>query len=94
MSRPHLSIELAGYGSLVRGYKAREIVEEVTSRPPVWMSRLRGWSVQERTARDVVAVAERRGYDITVIGPVRAVPTAPTSPVEDASPDEPESGLW
>ena len=101
MSRPHLSIELAGCGSLVRGYGSRDLVEEVSGRPPVWMSRLRGWSIQEWTARKVVALAETRGYDITIIearSPAARTP-APQPPAPDFSQREfkqaePEAGLW
>lgn len=81
MSRPHLSIELAGCGSLVRGYGSRDLVEEVSGRPPVWMSRLRGWSIQEWTARKVVALAETRGYDITIIE-ARSPAARSSSPTE------------
>lgn len=67
-NRPHLTVELAGCGSLISGYRSRELIEEVAGRPPVWMARLRGWSTSERTARNVVALAESRHYDITVVG--------------------------
>ena len=57
-----LEVELSGHGSLVRGPGARELLveESPTSRPPVWIPRLRGWSCQEHTARNVVARAEAR----------------------------------
>ena len=68
MSRPVLEVELCGFGSLVRGYGARAMVEEVSGRPPVWLPRLRGWSCQEKTARNVVALAESRNYDVVITG--------------------------
>ncbi|MCH1867075.1 hypothetical protein [Nocardioides sp. CFH 31398] len=64
-----LEVEFDDVGSLVRGHGSRELVTEVTGRPPMWRTLARGWSVQEHTARDVVALAERRNYDIVVLGP-------------------------
>jgi len=64
-----------------------------------WMPRLRGWSCQERTARDVAALAERRGYDVIVTGPrtrkerLRAVLEAAPPPRQYDLPD-PAGGLW
>jgi hypothetical protein len=68
MTRPVLEVELCGPGSLVRGYNSRALVEEIAGRPPVWMPRLRGWSCQERTARNVIALAEVKGYDVVITG--------------------------
>ena len=73
-----LEVELDGFGSLVRGPGARELVITVTGRPPVWSSIRRGFSVQEKTARDVVAAAELRFYDIVITGR-RAVSASTTS---------------
>ncbi|SDD89796.1 hypothetical protein [Nocardioides lianchengensis] len=66
MSRPVLEVEFCGPGSLVRGYGSRALVEAVAGKPPVWISRLRGWSCQEKTARNVVALAETQGYDVLI----------------------------
>lgn len=67
MRRPVIKVDLDGYGSLVSGYGARDLVVEVAGRA-VWTSIRRGWSVQERTARDVIAIAETRGYDVLIAG--------------------------
>lgn len=64
-----LEVEFCGPGSLVRGYRSRELIEEIVGRPPVWIPRLRGWSCQERTARNVVALAESKHYDVVITGP-------------------------
>lgn len=94
MRRRVLEVELAGYGSLVRGHGARELVELVTGRPPVWSSVRRGWSIQETTARDVIAAAEIRNYDILVIGPrqVEEIYSKPVVPVFEQA--DPGAGLW
>lgn len=92
-SRRVLEVELAGCGSLVRGYGSRDLVEQITGHPPLWVRSERGWSVQEHTARDVVSLAERHGYDIVITGrqPV-PVTSAPPEPVEVAQPED--VGLW
>lgn len=48
----------------VSGYGSRDLITAHTGRPPVWSSIGRGWVVTSRTARDVIAVAERQGYDV------------------------------
>ena len=68
MSRPVLEVELAGMGSLVRGYRSRELYEQETGRPPVYIPRLRGWSCQESTARSIIARAEALGFDVVITG--------------------------
>lgn len=52
--------------ALIRGHGSRELVTSVRGRPPVWATRSRAWVVQPSTARDVVAAAERAGYDVTI----------------------------
>lgn len=69
MTRRTLTVTLAGVGSAVRGQGARALVVRITGRAPVRIPRGGGWSVQEKTARDVAAVAELRGYDVVVSGP-------------------------
>lgn len=70
MARRVLEVELAGVGSIVRGPGARELVILVArgNRAPVWSHVRRGWSVQEHTARDVIAAAEVRNYDVVIAG--------------------------
>jgi hypothetical protein len=99
MSRPVLEVELCGPGSLVRGFGSRELVEEITGRPPVWIPRLRGWSCQERTARNVVALAESKNYDVVITGPrtrkahlFAVLSAAPPPRNHDLT--DPGSGLW
>jgi hypothetical protein len=53
--------------ALVSGYGTREMLTELTGRPPVYATRSRGWVVQPHRARDLVAILEHRGgFDITV----------------------------
>lgn len=91
MSRRVLEVELAGMGSLVRGYGSRELIIDVTGRAPMWSSIHRGWSLQETTARDVVAAAESRGYDVVITGPRAA---REMNPAHTPAAPEPEAGLW
>lgn len=50
----------------VAGYGSREMLTELKGRPPVWSSISRGWAVQPRTARDLIAVAESRRYEVVI----------------------------
>ena len=53
------------------GFNAREIVTKATGgRPPVYVPTLRGWSCQERAARDACVIAEQLGYDVVIQGPL------------------------
>lgn len=51
----------------VKGYGSRELLTEMRGRPPMWGSTYRAWHCQPQTARDLIAVAEDRGYVVTVI---------------------------
>lgn len=46
----------------VSGYGSREMLCELRGRPPIWAGNRRAWVTQEHTARDLVAIAESRGY--------------------------------
>lgn len=93
MSRRVLEVELAGCGSLVRGYGSRDMVETITGNAPLWIRSARGWSVQEHTARDVVGLAESRGYDIVITGrPIEKVTYVPPEPEVAAQPED--VALW
>lgn len=63
-----LRVELNRHASLVSGHGAYELIREQNGHP-VWISTLRGFSVQEATARDLIAMAELRGYDVEITGP-------------------------
>lgn len=51
----------------VRGYGSRELLTEMRGRPPVYGTRVRAWATQPHTARDAIAVAEARGWNVEVI---------------------------
>lgn len=94
-----LRVELNRHASLVSGPGASELIRECTKRPPVWISKHRGFSVQEDTARDVVALAETLNYDVEITGrrsrresAVAALLAAP-APRFREQPD-PGRGLW
>jgi hypothetical protein len=55
--------------ALVRGYGSRELLTELRGgRPLGWATRSRAWVTQPSTAKDLIAVAEMRGYDIVIEG--------------------------
>lgn len=51
----------------VRGYGSRDLVVEVTGRQPVWARTDRAWVVQPHRVPDLIAMAEHRGYQVTVL---------------------------
>jgi hypothetical protein len=76
--------------ALVNGYGSRDMLTELLGKPPLWSTISRSWVTTERTAKDLVAVAERRGFDILVTGPT-------SDDLVDPRPDDlvdPGRGLW
>jgi hypothetical protein len=73
MSR-HIEIRFVSPScALVTGYGTREMLTELTGRPPVWGTVSRGWVVQPHRARDLIAILEHRGgYDVTVTNEAEA----------------------
>lgn len=65
MKRLHVQLvnENAAY---ISGYSSRELITEIRKRPPCWSSLGRAWVTTPRTARDIIAVAEARHYEVTV----------------------------
>lgn len=53
----------------LRGPGVRSMVLELTGRAPVWSAVAEAFTVAERTAGEVTALAESRGYDVVMIGP-------------------------
>ena len=70
------------------GLGARDLITELRRRPPVWATRARAWVVQPHTAKDLIALAEQRGYDIVVTTETE-LPAAPETPDAPA-----EAVLW
>lgn len=85
MGRRVLEVELAGVGSLVKGFGSRDLIISVTGRAPMWSSTRRGWSLQEATARDVVAAAEALHYDVVMTGRRAVVASTPDRCADDPS---------
>lgn len=50
----------------ISGHASRELLTEMRGRPPIWSTLSRGWVTTPRTARDAVAIAESRRYEIVV----------------------------
>lgn len=67
MSR-HVEIEFVNQNlALVRGYGTRELLTELSGRPPVREVRSRAWVTTPDRARSLVALLEYRGVrDITI----------------------------
>ncbi|MCM0618743.1 hypothetical protein [Nocardioides bruguierae] len=61
-----LTVVLDGYRSTIAGPGAFSLIHEASGRKPVWIGTIRAFSVSERTARDVMAEAERRRYEVAV----------------------------
>jgi hypothetical protein len=84
----------------VSGYGARDLLTELKGRPPIWSSLSRAWVCTEETALDLVAFAERRGYEVCLTAAHdarRVVDTTPqTSASESSAREQPdrEQGLW
>ena len=94
-----INVESPVYAT-VRGHGARALL--MTARPgrlPLWSSIGRCWNTTERTARDVVAIAERAGFDVIVTGegppPHQTSPPAPVTTTEAVGEHhEPDRPLW
>lgn len=93
-----LEVELNRHDSIVRGPGASELLMQVSGRRQVWSNQRRGFSCQERTARDTIAAAERLNYDIVITGPRAAVeparPPTPPSVLPFAEPEPVDVNLW
>jgi hypothetical protein len=97
MSR-HVEIRFASPScALVSGTRVRELLTNLTGRPPVWSTISRGWVTQPHHARDLVAILEHRGgWEIRVTNP-NPCPTLeqPCMPVsEPTGADREAGGLW
>lgn len=83
----HVTFTDSKHCAYVSGYGSRELITDLRGRPPVWSSIVRAWHVTERTARDLVAVAEARGRLVTV--------TAPSpEPTSEEPLEQREQQLW
>lgn len=95
MRRRLLTVEVNGYASLISGPGAFTLIEETTGRKPVWISRLRGFSASEQTARDVIAAAERAGaWDIEITGPRQVRAERGQVDCSTVSEPDPIEALW
>ncbi len=63
----HVRIVLVNQNlAVASGWGSRDLLTELRGRAPAWSNRPRGWAIQPTTARDLVALAELRGYDVTI----------------------------
>ncbi|QCX28080.1 hypothetical protein [Nocardioides jishulii] len=67
MSAPVITVTFEGpHAATVAGWRGRELLEHMTGRIPLWMPLRRGWYTRPRTARDLIAEAERRGWRVEI----------------------------
>ncbi|MEP9380825.1 hypothetical protein [Nocardioides sp. KR10-350] len=53
--------------AFLKGHGSRELLTDLRGRPPVWASLTRAWGCQPSTARDAVAVAQSRGWNVEIV---------------------------
>jgi hypothetical protein len=80
----------------VRGDNARALIMEVTGgKVPCWSSKARAFTIGERRARDLVGLAEVRGYAVTITGPrAGTVQDGKLATAVASSSPEREAPLW
>lgn len=67
MRRRTCRITLGQNHAYVTGYGTRDMLTELRhGQPPVWSTIHRAWVSVPKTARNLVALAESRGYDVEV----------------------------
>lgn len=64
--RLYVTLDPRGVWGEVSGYGSRDLIVELRGRPPVYNSHTRAWCVQDSTARDIIAAAEARGFEVVV----------------------------
>lgn len=65
MSSPRITVTFEGpHAATVAGWRGRELLEELTGRAPLWMPLRGGWYTRPKTARDLIAVCEKRGWNV------------------------------
>ena len=67
MSRPRFEVVFVNRScAYVRGHGSREALFDLKNRPPCWSALGRGWVTTPRTASDLIARWESRGYVVEV----------------------------
>jgi hypothetical protein len=94
--RPTIRVEIeSDWRANVSGPTSWELCRRAGRRRPSWSPTSRAWVISERTARDVVAMAEAAGCNVVVTGPRM---TAARTTEEDHStvqgPEPEQGGLW
>lgn len=70
MSSPRITVTFVNrHCATVAGWRARDLLEEMTGRVPLWLPLRGGWYTRPATARDLVAEAERRGWSVDFAEP-------------------------
>lgn len=60
----------------VSGHGSRALLTTLRGRPPVWSTLSRAWVTVPEAARDLIAVAEARGFEVIVSDGERVDPGA------------------
>lgn len=97
--RRQWTAERNGCSSLLRGEGSRAALEQITGRAPMWAPLSKGWSCQEDTLSDALALAQALGIDVNVMGPrarrSRAIDALRAAPAPRWSEQtDPGSGRW
>ncbi len=58
-----------GCGSVLRGDGSREGLIKLTGRAPMWAPLSKGWSCQQDSLTDALALAQSLGIDVNIVGP-------------------------
>jgi hypothetical protein len=91
-----ITVELEGrWRANVRGPQSWELCKQAGRRRPHWSRASRSWVVSEKTARDVVAMAEAAGLNVVITGPRMATAAAQERAFsEEHAASAEEAGLW
>ena len=89
--RPHVHFVIAANHAFVTGYHARQLLIDVGSRP-VWGGIRKAWATVPHLAADAMALAEQRGWLVTVEREAKVEITREAK-VEITAP-EPAETLW
>lgn len=66
MKRRVLSVVIGDNWAEFSGPGSRELYVNLAGRPPVYNTRTKSWVTVPKRAKDLVALAETRGYDVVV----------------------------
>ena len=67
MSSPRITVTFINRNAAtIAGWRGRELLEQMTGRVPLWLPLSGGWYARPKTARDLIAECERRGWRVEI----------------------------